>query len=88
MNAPENPRQIKDAARKYVKPLVWSDGYFDSEWHAFGVSEHAIYLENGLYVYWEEGEGPKYTTLEDAKEAVNQNHIEEVMRLFDWSDDV
>jgi len=88
---PKNPKQIKDAARKFVRPLVWSDGEFDGnptgEWYAYGVSEHVIYKDGKLFAYWSEGEGPKYDTLIEAQEAANENHVSEVMRLFNWMND-
>jgi len=80
----------KEDVRQYVKPLVWSDECSEhvidcepsSEWYAFGVSEHVIWKKDGMFGYWSPGEGPLYATLEEAKKAANENHIDEVLSLL------
>lgn len=85
----ENQNLTKGDARAYlhklIVPLEWSyleEETENGEWHAYGASEHVIYFEDGQYVYWAEGEGPTYGTLEEAQAAANANHEDEILRFI------
>lgn len=78
----ESP-QLRNVLISMVQPLQFHhDPVVDLyNWYAYGVGEdYDIMLENGKYVFWAEGEGPEYDTLEEAKAAANADYVERTVK--------